>query len=97
MEELYQKRYVGGSYPIHDAWDKVSGAMIYTGDMQIPGMYHVRLLFSDVPRARIKKIHTEAAEAQMCIRDSPGPGQRAERDRRRGRDRAVAGLHGRWD
>lgn len=63
MEELYQKRYVGGSYPIHDAWDKVSGAMIYTGDMQIPGMYHVRLLFSDVPRARIKKIHTEAAEA----------------------------------
>lgn len=62
MEKKVQARCIGKSYHINDAWEKVSGAMEYTGDMNLKGMYHVRLLFSDVPHARIKEIDTEEAE-----------------------------------
>jgi len=58
-----QYKYVGKSYPIHDALLKVTGELVYTGDLQFPRMLHARLLPSPIAHGRIVEIDTSRAEA----------------------------------
>ena len=52
---------IGGSYPIHDAAAKASGRAIYAGDMFLPGMLHVAVLFSPIPHGWVRKIDESEA------------------------------------
>ncbi|WP_148137218.1 xanthine dehydrogenase family protein molybdopterin-binding subunit [Candidatus Formimonas warabiya] len=54
--------YVGRSYPIHDALGKVTGGLVYAGDMKFPGMLHAKLLLSPIAHGIIKEIDTQKAE-----------------------------------
>lgn len=54
--------YVGKSYPVHDAVGKVTGELVYAGDMKFPGMLHAKLLLSAVAHGRIIDIDTQRAE-----------------------------------
>ena len=54
---------VGTTRPIHDARQKAAGRAIYSGDITLPGMLHISVLFSPVPHAKIRAVHTEKAEA----------------------------------
>lgn len=61
MEE--KLRYVGNYVPIHDVREKITGAMKYVGDMELPGMLHAKLLLSKIAHGRIKNIDVSKAEA----------------------------------
>ncbi|HET9913105.1 MAG TPA: molybdopterin cofactor-binding domain-containing protein, partial [Anaerolineales bacterium] len=54
---------IGKSLPRVDARGKVTGETLYSGDLSMPGMLHMKLLFADRPHARIKGIETGKAEA----------------------------------
>ena len=45
-----------------DAYERVTGQAHYTGDIQLPGMLHARVLRSTVPHARIVLIDVSQAE-----------------------------------
>ncbi len=49
-------RYIGKRIPPLDAYEKVLGAAEYTFDLEIPGMFHVKLVHSEYAHARIKSI-----------------------------------------
>lgn len=59
---MVQSKYIGNTYPIHDAWQKVTGTLIYTGDMKLPHMYYARVLTSNIAHGKIKRINTVRAE-----------------------------------
>jgi len=59
---MKQSSCIGGEYPVHDAWQKVTGQQVYTGDMQRPHMLYAKILFSDVAHADIATIDTSQAE-----------------------------------
>src|SRR5579875_4083456 len=46
-----------------DGEPKVTGRTKYTGDLQLPGLLHARLVLSPYPHARVTRIDTEAARA----------------------------------
>ena len=46
-----------------DAVGKVTGATLYPGDLTMPGMLHMKVLFARQPHARIKQLDTSRAEA----------------------------------
>jgi len=46
-----------------DAWGKVTGQMLYPGDINLPGQAHMKILFADRPHAIIKNIDTRLAES----------------------------------
>ena len=54
---------IGRSIPRVDARGKVTGETPYSGDLSMPGMLHMKMLFAGRPHARIKSISTEKAEA----------------------------------
>ena len=54
---------IGHSLPRVDAHDKVTGSALYSGDLSMQGMLHMKLLFAGRPHARIKWIKTTKAEA----------------------------------
>src|SRR5512134_2737804 len=54
---------VGKSLPRVDARGKVTGETLYSGDLVMPDMLHMKLLFADRPHARVKGIDTSQAEA----------------------------------
>lgn len=54
-------RYVGKSYPIHDACQKASGRAVYAGDMELKGMLHAAVLFSSIPHGFVKKLDCSRA------------------------------------
>ena len=58
---------IGKSLPRVDARDKVTGEALYSGDLSMPGMLHMKILFSDRPHARVKAIDTAAAEASPGV------------------------------
>lgn len=60
MAEL---QYIGKGYPIHDAYEKVTGKAQYTVDMKLPGMLYAKMLFSPIGHGIIKSIDTSEAEA----------------------------------
>src|SRR5512138_1818880 len=54
---------VGKSLPRVDARGKVTGETPYSGDLVMPDMLHMKILFAGRPHARIKSIDTSQAEA----------------------------------
>jgi CO/xanthine dehydrogenase Mo-binding subunit len=54
---------VGQSITRIDAVGKVTGATLYPGDLTIPGMLHMKVLFARRPHARIKRLDVSEAEA----------------------------------
>ncbi len=56
-------RAVGSSISRIDAKDKVTGAALYPGDIDRPGMLWLKVLFAERVHARVRSIDTSAAEA----------------------------------
>ncbi|MDR3602973.1 MAG: molybdopterin-dependent oxidoreductase [Desulfosporosinus sp.] len=56
-------KYVGHTFPIHDASQKVRGELLYLSDMKLPKMLYAKLLLSPVAHGLIKEIDTSRAEA----------------------------------
>lgn len=56
-------RIVGQSMQRVDAWGKVTGKTLYPGDLEMDGMLHMKILFSERAHARILSIDTTDAEA----------------------------------
>lgn len=54
---------IGKSSPRVDARDKVTGVAQYSGDLSMPGMLHMKMLFAERPHARVKSVDASAAEA----------------------------------
>lgn len=54
---------VGKSLPRIDARGKVTGETLYSGDLTMKGMLHMKMLFANRPHARVKSIKTGKAEA----------------------------------
>ncbi|HMB22976.1 MAG: xanthine dehydrogenase family protein molybdopterin-binding subunit [Chloroflexota bacterium] len=54
---------VGKSLPRVDARGKVTGESLYSGDLAMPGMLHMKILFAARPHARVKSIDISQAEA----------------------------------
>lgn len=54
---------IGRSIPRVDARDKVTGAAKYSGDLSMPSMLQMKILFAGRPHARVLKIDTSAALA----------------------------------
>jgi CO/xanthine dehydrogenase Mo-binding subunit len=54
---------IGQSTPRNDARGKVTGETLYSGDLAMPGMLHMKILFANRPHARVLAIDTSAAEA----------------------------------
>ena len=54
---------VGKSVPRVDAYDKVTGAAKYAGDIKLPGMLYAKILKSPIAHGIIRRIDTSAAEA----------------------------------
>ena len=54
---------IGRSIPRVDARGKVTGETPYSGDLSMPGMLHMKILFAGRPHARIKSINTVKAES----------------------------------
>ncbi|MBW1784526.1 MAG: xanthine dehydrogenase family protein molybdopterin-binding subunit, partial [Deltaproteobacteria bacterium] len=51
-----------------DGYEKASGKAVYTIDVQLPGMLHMRFLTSPFPHAEIKSMDTSRAEALPGVR-----------------------------
>ncbi|WP_242831079.1 xanthine dehydrogenase family protein molybdopterin-binding subunit [Desulfosporosinus meridiei] len=56
-------KYVGRTFPIHDAEQKVNGSLQYLSDMRLPNMLYAKLLLSPIAHAHITNIDTSKAEA----------------------------------
>ncbi len=54
---------VGKPLPRVDARGKVTGEALYSGDLSLPDMLHMKILFAGRPHARVKSIDTTGAEA----------------------------------
>jgi CO/xanthine dehydrogenase Mo-binding subunit len=52
---------IGQSIPRTDARGKVTGEMPYSGDLSMPGMLHMKILFAERPHARVLAIRIERA------------------------------------
>ncbi|MGL5904249.1 MAG: xanthine dehydrogenase family protein molybdopterin-binding subunit [Cetobacterium sp.] len=50
---------IGKSYPIHDAYGKITGKIKYAGDMILPRMAYVVIITSDIPHGKILSINSE--------------------------------------
>ena len=59
---------LGKSYPRVDAADKVSGRSQYAGDVYLPGMLVCKVLKSNRPHARIRRIDTSKAAQVPGVR-----------------------------
>src|SRR5579859_4455096 len=60
-------RIVGKDVPRIEGRDKVTGATRYTVDVQLAGMLFARVLRSQVPHARLRKVDTAAARARPGV------------------------------
>jgi CO/xanthine dehydrogenase Mo-binding subunit len=54
---------VGQALPRLDARDKVTGQARYPADFSLPGMLHAKVVWSEHPHARVRRIDTSPAEA----------------------------------
>jgi CO/xanthine dehydrogenase Mo-binding subunit len=53
---------IGQSVPRVDAKEKTTGEALYSGDLSMPGMLHMKILFAGRPHARVISIDTSGAE-----------------------------------
>ncbi|HSL29639.1 MAG TPA: xanthine dehydrogenase family protein molybdopterin-binding subunit [Anaerolineales bacterium] len=58
---------IGKSLPRVDARGKVTGETPYSGDLSMPGMLHMKMLFAGRPHARVLSIDTSQAEAAQGV------------------------------
>jgi selenium-dependent xanthine dehydrogenase len=58
---------VGRSIARQGGLEQTLGETPFVGDMRVPGMLHGAMVLTDHPRARILKIHTEAAAAMPGV------------------------------
>jgi CO/xanthine dehydrogenase Mo-binding subunit len=58
---------IGQSSQRVDGAAKVSGEALYAGDLSLPGMLHMKVLFAGRPHARITRIDTGEAEAHPGV------------------------------
>lgn len=59
---------VGKTYPIHDAYAKVTGRAKYVGDIKLNNMAHIAVLFSEIPHGKVLSIDsTKALELDGVI------------------------------
>src|SRR6185295_2128374 len=58
---------IGRSLPRVDARGKVTGETLYSGDLSMKDMLHMKILFAGRPHARIKSIKTGKAEAALGV------------------------------
>ncbi len=56
-------QYVGQTYPVHDAAQKVTGELEYGSDIEVHGMLYAKLLLSPIPHGMVMNIDSRAAEA----------------------------------
>jgi len=54
---------IGKPTPRIDALAKVKGEALFPGDLAMPGMLHMKMLFAERPHARISQLDTSKAEA----------------------------------
>lgn len=54
---------IGRSIPRDDARAKATGRALYPGDLNMPGVLSMKILFAERPHARIRSINTTQAEA----------------------------------
>jgi len=54
---------IGVSVPRVDAPAKVTGQALYSGDLSMPGMAYMKILFAERPHAIVRRIDTSKAEA----------------------------------
>lgn len=59
----HQFNVIGKPAPRVDAQDKVTGQALFPGDLAMPGMLYMKILFAERPHARISKQDTSKAEA----------------------------------
>ncbi len=59
--------HLGQSTTRIDAVGKVTGQTLYPGDLALPGMLHMKILFAGRPHARLKRINTSKAEASPGV------------------------------
>jgi xanthine dehydrogenase YagR molybdenum-binding subunit len=59
---------LGKEHPRVDGRPRVTGRAIYTQDVVLTGMLHVRILRSPYPRARVRKVDATRAEALPGVR-----------------------------
>lgn len=58
---------IGTDYPVRDARDRVTGAIRFVLDHDVPDMAHARLVTSQLPHARIRAVDTDAAAAMPGV------------------------------
>ncbi|HET7009872.1 MAG TPA: xanthine dehydrogenase family protein molybdopterin-binding subunit [Anaerolineales bacterium] len=58
---------IGQSVPRIDALGKVTGETLYPGDLDRPGVAHMKILFAGRPHARIRSIDTSQASAMQDV------------------------------
>lgn len=58
---------IGKSVPRDDARDKVTGKALFPGDLSMPGMLHMKILFAEQPHARIRSIDLSRAEVSPGV------------------------------
>ncbi|MCX6230386.1 MAG: selenium-dependent xanthine dehydrogenase [Bacteroidetes bacterium] len=64
---LPQNGKVGTAYPKYNAYETAIGERNFVNDIQIEGMLHSALRFSDYPRAKVLKINIEKAVAAKGV------------------------------
>jgi CO/xanthine dehydrogenase Mo-binding subunit len=62
-----ETRVIGQSMPRVDAEAKVRGQALFPGDLSMPGMLHMKILFAERPHARILRLGTARAEARPGV------------------------------
>src|SRR5262249_59913172 len=66
---------VGQEVPRVDGLDRARGQILYTADVQLPGMLHTAVLRSPHARARVTSIDLAAARAARGVRAVLAPGE----------------------
>lgn len=52
---------IGKTYPIHDAYAKVTGKAKYAGDIKLDNMLHIAVVFSNIPHGKVLEVNAEEA------------------------------------
>ncbi len=64
---MMMTKIVGSPLTRVDARSKVTGEARYAGDLSMPGMLHMKILFANRPHARVLSIDTSKAEAMKGV------------------------------